>query len=354
MNSLPILDLYVHNLQSHYIHLQQFYRCSLISELQKGVSVKNLYVADLSVGDDLLNEPFLLQDVVRRETKDGRPYLLSTFRDKTGQINGVFWDVPEDIEGWVRPGIVTLVTGRVSSYKNSLQVIATDLNPTMDAGMDEFLPASNRPIQTMILELRKLIEELDPPWKDLVTQILLDPEFLDQYASAPAARTLHHAYIGGLLEHSLSMAGLANFLAGYYPYVNKNLLISGALLHDLGKSMEYDTSAAFDFTDDGRLVGHIVRAIVIIEKAAEGIADLSENDIRQLIHVVASHHGLLEWGSPVVPKTLEAILLHQIDMIDSRVQGYFDYLRNDSSTGMWTSKSSMMFSTELRKPEGFE
>jgi 3'-5' exoribonuclease len=150
------------------------------------------------------------------------------------------------------------------------------------------------------------------------------------------------------------MAGLAQFLAGYYPYVNKSLLISGALLHDLGKAMEYDTGAAFDFTDDGRLVGHIVRAVVIVEKAAADLGDISENDLRQLIHVIASHHGYLEWGSPVVPKTLEAILLHQIDMIDSRVQGYFDYLRNDSTAGMWTSKSSMMFETELRKPEGFE
>jgi 3'-5' exoribonuclease len=316
--------------------------------------VKNLYVAELSVGDDLLNEPFLMQDVVRRETKDGRPYLLSTFRDKTGQINGVFWDVPEDIEGWVRPGVVTLVTGRVSSYKNSLQVIATDLNPSVSADMDEFLPASSRSAQTMITELRQMIEELDQPWQNLVTKILLDPDFLNEYATAPAARSLHHAYIGGLLEHSLSMAGLAQFLAGYYPYVNKSLLVSAALLHDLGKAMEYDTNAAFDFTDDGRLVGHIVRAIVIIEKAAAELADISENDLRQLIHIVASHHGLLEWGSPVVPKTMEAILLHQIDMIDSRVQGYFDFLRNDTSAGMWTSKSGMMFNTELRKPEGFE
>jgi 3'-5' exoribonuclease len=279
---------------------------------------------------------------------------LSTFRDKTGQINGVFWDVPEDIEGWVRPGVVTLVTGRVSSYKNSLQIIATDLNPSMSADMDEFLPASSRSSQTMIAELRQMIEDLDQPWNNLVTKILLDPDFLGQFASAPAARTLHHAYIGGLLEHSLSMAGLAQFLAGYYPYVNKSLLVSGALLHDLGKAMEYDTGASFDFTDDGRLVGHIVRAIVIIEKAAADTGDISENDLRQLIHVIASHHGYLEWGSPVVPKTMEAILLHQIDMIDSRVQGYFDYLRNDNTAGMWTSKSSMMFETELRKPEGFE
>ena len=117
--------------------------------------MKNLYVADLSVGDDLLNEPFLLQDVIRRETKDGRPYLLTSFRDKTGQLNGVFWDVPEDVEEWVRPGIIALVTGRVSSYKNSLQINATDLNPAMTTDMDEYLPASSRSSATMVAELRE-------------------------------------------------------------------------------------------------------------------------------------------------------------------------------------------------------
>jgi 3'-5' exoribonuclease len=306
------------------------------------------------MGDDLLNEPFLLQDVVRRETKDGRPYLLSTFRDKTGQINGVFWDVPDDIEIWVRAGMITLVTGRVSSYKNSLQIIATDLNPAMSTDMDDYLPASSRSSQVMITELRQIIEELDDPWKKLVSSILLAPDFVDIYTRAPAARLLHHAYVGGLLEHTLSMVEIAKFTADHYPYVNENLLISGVLLHDMGKGMEYDTGTSFDFTDDGRLVGHIVRAVVIVEKAAEALGNFPEKDLRQLIHVIASHHGYLEWGSPVLPKTLEAILLHQIDMIDSRVQGYFDHLRNDGAGGLWTSKSSMMFKTELRKPEGFE
>ena len=321
---------------------------------KKETRVKNLYAADLSVGDDLLNEPFLLQDVIRRETKDGRPYLLTSFRDKTGQLNGVFWDVPEDVEEWVRPGIITLVTGRVSSYKNSLQINATDLNPAMTTDMDDYLPASSRSSKTMVAELREIVKELGEPWKRLVTKILLDEDFLSRFTNAPAARILHHAYVGGLLEHSLSMAGLAKYLADYYPYVNKDLLIAGVLLHDLGKVMEYDTEAGFEFTDDGRLVGHIVRAIVVVENAAAELGDIGENDLRQLVHLIASHHGTQEWGSPIVPKTLEAILLHQIDMIDSRVQGYFDHLRNNGTTGMWSTKPSMMFRTELRKPEGFE
>ncbi|HSG15077.1 MAG TPA: HD domain-containing protein [Anaerolineae bacterium] len=316
--------------------------------------MKSIYVTDLTDGADLFNEPFLLADVVRRETKDGRPYLLSTFRDRTGQMNGVFWDVPPDVEQSVKAGMVTLVTGRVRSYKNALQITATDLNPFAAPDMSEFLPSSSRSADEMIAELRRFIDELAQPWRDLVAAILLEERFLTLFANAPAARSMHHAYVGGLLEHTLSMAQIARFLADHYPYVDKSLLVAGALLHDLGKALEYETTASFEFTDDGRLVGHIVRATIIIELTADKLANVSEEERRQLVHLVASHHGSLEWGAPVVPKTLEAILLHQVDLLDSRVQGFFDHLRNDDGQDTWTTRPSFMFNTELRRPNDFE
>lgn len=316
--------------------------------------MKSIYIAELTDGDDLMNEPFLLQEVVRRETKDGRPYLLSTLRDNTGQINSVFWDVPPDIDGWIKAGVVILVTGRVNSYKNALQITVTDFNPVETADMTHFLPSSSRTSEDMLVELRQFVQDLNQPWRELVSKILLNPPFLQEFANAPAARTMHHAYVGGLLEHTLSMASIAVFLAGHYPYVNKDLLLSGVLLHDLGKALEYDTGSSFEFTDDGRLVGHILRATIIIEKAAHEMDNFPEDDLRQLVHLVGSHHGTMEWGAPVVPKTLEAILLHQIDLLDSRVQGYFDHLRNDGGDGLWTSKPSYMFNTELRRPPDFD
>ncbi len=316
--------------------------------------MKSLFIAELGAGDDLLNEPFLLQDVARRETKDGRPYILTVFRDRTGSIKGVFWDVPPDVEGWVKPGIVTLVTGRVNSYKNSLQITTTDLNPSMSPEMSDFLPTSGRPIDQMEKELQQLITSLDKPWQALVSHIILDREFLTLYTNAPAARSMHHAYVGGMLEHTLSMASIAQFLIGHYPYVNRNLLISGILLHDMGKAIEYETTTSFEFSDDGRLVGHIARAAIIIEAAAAEVGGIPDVDLRQLLHLVLSHHGTQEWGSPVVPKTLEAILLHQLDLLDSRIQGFFDHLRNDDSHLLWTGRTSYMFNTELRRPPGFE
>jgi 3'-5' exoribonuclease len=316
--------------------------------------VKSIYVTDLTDGDDLLNEPFLVQDVARRETKDGRPFLLETFRDKTGQIGGVFWDVPPDVDDWIRPGIVTMVTGRVSNYKGTLQINTTDLNPVYEPNMENYLPSSRRPRDEMITELQEVIGGLSQPWRGLVGHILLESAFMSSYVNAPAARVMHHAYVGGLLEHTLSMVKIGRLMAKHYPYVNKDLLVSGILLHDMGKANEYSTGPTFDFTEDGRLVGHISRAAIMIELAAKEMGNFPAPQLQHLIHLVLSHHGIQEWGSPVVPKTLEAILLHQIDLLDSRVQGFFDHLRNDSGGDVWTTKSSLMFNTELKRPPGFE
>jgi 3'-5' exoribonuclease len=312
--------------------------------------MKSFYVSDLRPGDDLVNELFLLQDVARRTTKDGRPFLLFSARDKTGSVSAVFWDVPDDVSHWVRSGEIVLLTGRANNFKESLQLSTTDLirNPTSE--MAELLSSSPRPQGEMIAELKQLIQSLGEPWQRLVSYILLDPIFLPQFANAPAARQMHHAYIGGVLEHTLSMATVADFLANHYPYVNRNLLISGILMHDMGKTVEYDLAGSFSFTEDGRLVGHIVRAIIMIEKAAQELGDIPAEDVQQLVHLIASHHGNLEWGSPVEPKTLEAMLLHQVDLLDSRIQGFLEHAQTDVDEAGWTVKSSPMFRNEIKRP----
>ncbi|MCA9930218.1 MAG: HD domain-containing protein [Anaerolineales bacterium] len=316
--------------------------------------MKTVFVVDLNPGDDLVNEPFLIQEILRRKTKDGRSFLLGSLRDKTGQLACVFWDVPDYVEHWVRSGMVVLVSGRVANYKDALQISITDMNDLHNPDMSDFLPSSNRSIPEMVDELKQRVAALSEPWQTLVTHLLLDEHFLPRFSNAPAARNMHHAFIGGLLEHSLSMASIADQLADHYPYVNKDLLMTGTLLHDLGKAIEYTVDESFDFTEDGRLVGHIVRGIVLIEKGAAEIGGFPQSELRQLIHLVASHHGTQEWGSPVVPKTLEAVLLHQIDLLDSRVQGFMDHINSDEGNGPWTVKNSYMFKTELQYPPNME
>jgi 3'-5' exoribonuclease len=314
--------------------------------------MKKRYVNQLQNGDELSGELFLLQEVIHRTTKDGRPFLLCTLSDKTGQLGAVLWDVPDAMMRWVQSGIVVKVNGRVVLYKDALQVNANDMAPAEQPDLTDFLPASPRPLDEMQAELQHYINSLKQPWQDLLTSVFLDDNFLKTFTNAPAARTMHHAYIGGLLEHTLSMAAVAEMLAKHYPYVNRDLLLAGTLLHDMGKAIEYTTDPSFTFSDDGRLVGHIVRAVVIVEKAAEAV-QIEPEELRLLVHMILSHHGTNEWGSPVVPKTLEAILLHQMDLLDSRVQGYFDFLRNNNSSESWSARPSPMFSTELRRPPNF-
>ncbi len=312
--------------------------------------MKSFYALQLRPGDDLVNELFLLQDVARRTTKDGRPFLLFLARDKTGLVSCVFWDVPDHVNSWVRSGETVLLTGRVNNYKDSLQINTTDLIQNKTTQMGELLPSSPRPQDEMVSELKQIINSLGAPWQALLSHILLADDFLLQFANAPAARQMHHAYIGGVLEHTLSMATLAETLAKHYPYVNRDLLISGVLLHDMGKTVEYNVTGSFNFTEDGRLIGHILRAIIIIEKAAAELGDIPAADVQQLVHLIASHHGHLEWGSPVEPKTLEALLLHQLDLLDSRIQGFLDHAQTDVDENGWTVKPSAMFKTEIKRP----
>jgi 3'-5' exoribonuclease len=293
----------------------------------------------------------LLHDVVRRQSKDGRPFLLATLRDRSGQIAGVYWDVPLAVDVWARPGLAVLVSGRVNLYKDALQVNIAELERANGLDMTAFLPASQRPPADMLAQLRGLVDGLGTPWRGLVARLLLEGPTAERFIVAPAARGMHHAYVGGLLEHTLSMAAVAQLLAGHYPYVNLDLLLAGVLLHDLGKADAYALDEGFGHSDDGRLVGHILRGALLVERAAAEVG-FPARDLQQLLHLIASHHGTQEWGSPVVPRTLEAVLLHQIDLLDSRIGGYLDHVRNDLGGGKWTTKRSEMFGTELQRPEG--
>jgi 3'-5' exoribonuclease len=261
--------------------------------------------------------------------------------------------VPLTVDVWARPGLAVLVTGRVNTYKEATQVSINDMVRAQNINVADFLPSSKRPQAEMLAELRDVVASLAEPWRTLTEYLLLDGPDAERFAIAPAARSMHHAYIGGLLEHTLSMAAIAQMLANHYPYVNKDLLFCGVLLHDLGKVHEYSLEEGFDRSEDGRLVGHIVRVAIMVETAGRELG-FPPDDLQQLLHLILSHHGTHEWGSPVVPKTLEAVLLHQIDLLDSRVGGFMDHVSNDSGRESWTTRRSEMFGTDLRRPDGFE
>lgn len=310
--------------------------------------MKTVFANQLEAGKELFDQPFLLLDVSQRKTRDGRPYILFTLGDKSGKVNGVYWNVPPDVVKDCQPGGVVLVTGDVRLYNKRPQVVALDLQSFEPDGMAEFVPSSERDRDEMIDELCQLISSLREPLQQLLTDVLLDSAFRRRFAEAPAAKMMHHAYIGGLLHHTLAMIPFCQLAAERYSVVDGDLLIAGALLHDVGKVFEYRTEAGFPVTDEMRLVGHVTRGAVMVETAAKKVEGFPDDLLQQLLHLILSHHGKMEWGSPVRPCTLEAVLLHQIDMLESRAQGFLDHLSSEGGEGPWTSPSPM-FGYELKR-----
>jgi len=310
--------------------------------------VKTVYVQELEPGMELFDQPFLMVEVNPRKTKDDRPFILFTLSDRTGQVGGVFWNVPAGVVRECVPGRVVLVTGDVRLYNKRVQVVALDLQPFEPESMAEFAPAAGRDHDEMIAELAEVIGQLGQPLQGLLTRLLLDPSFLRRYTESPAARTMHHAYVGGLLQHSLALVSLCRLAAEMYPPVDRDLLIAGALLHDIGKVLSYEAEVTFPLTNDERLVGHITLGTLLVEAAVREMPDFPPRLRQELLHLMVSNHGAPEWGSPVPPRTLEAVLLHHIDLLDSRARGFIDHITGEPGEAEWTSHSPM-FGYELRR-----
>ena len=309
--------------------------------------MKTVYVQELEPGMELFDQPFLMVEVNPRKTKDDRPFILFTLSDRTGQVGGVFWNVPAGVVRECVPGRVVLVTGDVRLYNKRVQVVALDLQPFEPESMAEFAPAAGRDHDEMIAELAEVIGQLGQPLQGLLTR-LLDPSFLRRYTESPAARTMHHAYVGGLLQHSLALVSLCRLAAEMYPPVDRDLLIAGALLHDIGKVLSYEAEVTFPLTNDERLVGHITLGTLLVEAAVREMPDFPPRLRQELLHLMVSNHGAPEWGSPVPPRTLEAVLLHHIDLLDSRARGFIDHITGEPGEAEWTSHSPM-FGYELRR-----
>lgn len=312
--------------------------------------MKTVYVNQLETGMELFDQPFLLLDVVERTTKDGRPFILFQLADATGRVGGVFWNVPDGVVEACPPGKVVLITGDVRTYNNRLQVAALDFQPFTPESMADYIASSGRDREEMIAELRKVIEGLREPLRQLLTNVLLDPLFLFKFADAPAATIMHHAYVGGLLHHTLSMIPFCRLAAEKYPMVDLDLLIAGALLHDVGKVYSYENEPSFPLTDDARLTGHITRGVLLVDRAARKIGGFPEDLLLNILHLITSHHGSQEWGSPVSPRTLEAVILHQVDLLDSRIQGFVDHVLAEPGDSEWTMRSPMFGYELFRRP----
>lgn len=302
--------------------------------------MKEVYVNQLQERERI-ESVFLVRDKNTAMAKNGKPYLTLKMMDCSGEIEGRVWDRVDELGALFDKDDFIRVQARVNVYLGKMQLVVQDLSRVPEEQLDlgDFLPVSNRSQEAMRQELDSLLDSLsDPHIEALLRAFFDDPEFYARYSRAPAAKGIHHVFLGGLLEHSLAVAALACDIARRYPNVNRDLLISGAMLHDVGKVSELSYQRSFDYTDEGKLLGHIVMGVQMIEDRVRGLEDFPRETVTLVKHLVLSHHGQYEFGSPKRPKFLEAVILNFIDDLDSKINGVQAHLDGEPQReGNWTS-----------------
>lgn len=292
---------------------------------------------------------FLAKEKKPLKGKTGKGYLLVKLADKTGEVEARIWDRVEELGGRFQAGDLVRISGDASTYQGVLQVRI--LNLEKHSGLEpqhleEFVPDyANQMARSRqnLLELEELLEEMEHgPLKHLVLDFLRDEESREAWLMAPAAKRLHHARLGGLLEHTLSVCRMICLACRHYPRLKKDLLLAAGVLHDVGKIKELQAPWKPDYTTEGRLLGHVVMGLRMLDERLGRHPQISPEEALLLRHMIASHHGQLEFGSPKRPKTLEALVLYMLDDLDAKVDAFQEHLASDQGEGDgWTSYHSM-------------
>lgn len=301
--------------------------------------MKKVFVKDIQERD-LIDTTFLVRAKIIGMAKNGRPYMTLKLMDCTGEVEGRIWDRVDELSARFEKDDFVQVSGKASVYLGKMQLVIQDLARLEESVIDlsAFLPVSLRPAGEMIDQLTSMVEGLsDPDLRSLMKLFLSDKDFMAGYTRAPAAKAMHHVYLGGLLEHSLAVAVLANDICQRYPDINRDLLIVGALLHDVGKVAELHYQRSFEYTDEGKLLGHIVIGVELVEEKLRLQKDFPRELAVHLKHLLLSHHGQYEYGSPKRPKTMEAVILNFLDDLDSKINGVRTHIeREPDNESSWT------------------
>jgi 3'-5' exoribonuclease len=260
-----------------------------------------------------------------RSARTGEAYLSLELADKTGRVGGVMFR-PGREECAIPAGTVVHVRGVVTSYRGMVRISVESMRPAAEYDPREIVPSGTRDQGELVAELRRLVRAVrHPGLRAVVTEVFRDRAFLERFKLCPASQGYHHAWLGGLLEHTVSVAGLCLDLAARYPRIDADLLLAGALLHDIGKVDELSFETGIQYTDQGRLLGHVVLGERRVSAAVASLGDAVPPELAaRLSHVLLSHHGELEWGSPKRPSVLEALVLHHADNLDAKTVGFIE------------------------------
>ena len=307
--------------------------------------MKAPYVAELEP-NKVVTTSFLVQSKEIRQKKGGEFYLSLMLGDRTGELDAKMWDnVADVLDAFDRDDFVQ-VKGLIQVFHNRPQMTIHKLRLMHESEIDfsDYFPASKRDPEEMWRELRGIIAGIgNAHLKALLEALLDDPEIARRYRRAPAAKSIHHAFLGGLIEHVLSLCALAKATAAHYRMIDLDLLLTGVVLHDIGKIYELNYERGFSYSNEGQLIGHISIAMRMVADKLRGLPDFSPL-LRSLVeHMILSHHGKLEFGSPKAPQFPEALLLHYLDDMDSKMECMRSMLAKDRQVeGCFTGYSAAL------------
>jgi 3'-5' exoribonuclease len=313
--------------------------------------MKTPYVDGL-VPNEIVTAHFLVLSKEIRQKKTGEPYLSLHLGDRTGEVEAKMWDsVAEVMDTFDRDDFVK-VKGVAQLYQTRTQFTIHRLRRLDDAEVDfgDYFPCAERDPEEMFAELTDIIAEVrNPHLRQLLQALFSDAQLRERYKVAPAAKSIHHACRSGLLEHVLSLLKLARLVAPHYKEVDQDLLVAGVIFHDIGKIDELRYERSFNYSSEGQLLGHIIIGLRILADALAGIPDFPPRLRTLLEHMLISHHGELEFGSPKVPQFPEALLLHHLDNLDSKMEAMKNALRRDTGDGEFTGWVNSLERALLRK-----
>ena len=319
--------------------------------------MKSPYIKELEP-NQIVSTFFLVQNKEIRQKKSGEPYLSLSLCDRTGELDAKMWDnVIEVMETFERDDFVK-VKGLIQIFHNRPQLTIHKMRRVGDHEVEfaDYFPASERNPDEMLAELRRIVAGMkNAHLRRLLNAMLDDPEIARRYKIAPAAKQIHHAYLGGLIEHVLSLCGMAALAASHYRTVDLDLLLTGVVLHDMGKIYELSYERGFSYSTEGQLLGHIVIAMRMVAEKLASIPDFPPR-LRTLVeHMILSHHGQLEFGSPKLPQFPEAMLLHYLDDLDAKMECMRQMVDRDRQVeGLFTGYSPAMERSILKKAKYLE
>lgn len=308
------------------------------------------YINELHEGD-MVSEVFLCKTKTSGTSKFGKTYYSLSLQDKTGMIDGKVWELNNAI-GHFESMDYIMVKGKVTNFQGNNQ-LNIEMIRKADEGeyqISDYMPSTKKNIDEMFDELLAMIQKVENPYlKELACKVFVeDKEFAKKFKIHSAAKSVHHGYIGGLLEHSVSVAKLCEQYAVLYPQLNRDLLVTSALFHDIGKAEELSAFPENDYTDEGQLVGHIVMGTIKLSKLMDEIPGFPAKLANEVKHCILSHHGELEFGSPKKPALAEALALSQADNLDAKMETFAEVIEKKQEGQEW-SGFQRLFDTKIRE-----